>query len=276
MQKKRRTGWGMPSTRYALKRVEAVKAGHPFLLTREEFGRYWGMPCHYSGAEIETIGLDRVDSYGPYSVENTVPCCWLCNVWKQALTMEQFRAHLDRLHRVLIQGQPVPSEPYRPPLMRKRGAYQRTSHPDTPPGPIRGRGAPLRFAVEQVRDALRESRGNISLAARRLDCARETIWRYLLRYPDLEADLAEQRVARRARSRDSSLLMAPTGKPIRVADRGQQGAAGGRPLKHPPDRIREALAQAGGDAKAAAKRLGCDRTTVYLFLRKERAAQAQA
>lgn len=46
--------------------------------------------------------------------------------------------------------------------------------------------AKARFTKQQVEDALRETQGQVVLAARRLRCRYETLVRYLRRYPDLE------------------------------------------------------------------------------------------
>ena len=187
----------MPSTRYAILRADAKKRGIPLLLTREQFDLLWGEPCVYCGARIEGIGLDRVDSTGPYSRSNVVPCCWLCNTWKSHLTIDEFRAHLLRVYRVLVLRLPpqddtpvVPSrrkdrvpvtQPYDPiPIRRLRGR----------PGKASGRriqtgGRPQRFSPRQVFEALRRSDGRIDRAAALLGCSRRTIERYIRRYPDV-------------------------------------------------------------------------------------------
>jgi hypothetical protein len=68
----------------------AKQRGIPFLLTEEEFGGFWQLPCHYCGAEIETIGLDRVDNYGPYHIDNVVSSCWPCNISKSNTTLDEW------------------------------------------------------------------------------------------------------------------------------------------------------------------------------------------
>jgi hypothetical protein len=57
-----------------------------------------------------------------YTVENTVPCCWVCNSWKGTFTMGEFRTHLARLYAVWVQGKALPEDGYRtPPPMAKGG-----------------------------------------------------------------------------------------------------------------------------------------------------------
>jgi len=71
-------------------RSNSKTRGIPFLLTEEQFGGFWQVPCHYCGAEIETIGLDRVDNYGPYHIDNVVSCCWPCNESKHTSMLEEW------------------------------------------------------------------------------------------------------------------------------------------------------------------------------------------
>ncbi len=59
----------------------------PFL----DYMRLWGMPCHYCGDSLaDTIGLDRVDSSGPYSASNVLPCCGTCNMMKRTMGYDVF------------------------------------------------------------------------------------------------------------------------------------------------------------------------------------------
>jgi hypothetical protein len=181
------------AARYTALRSQAITRGIPFSLTRAEFGRLWGQPCAYCGTQANVVGIDRIDSTGGYDPANVVPCCWLCNLWKSALTLKQFRAHVERLHAVLIRGEPVEDDGYRPPesnWSRKR----RPALTDVPPleraprsGGRAGRsGRPLRFSELQIAEALAASGGTVTGAARRLKCDRVTVHRYLRRYPDLE------------------------------------------------------------------------------------------
>jgi len=42
-------------------------------------------------------GIDRVKNNQGYTVENSVPCCWICNRMKQALAVEQFIIHVKKI-----------------------------------------------------------------------------------------------------------------------------------------------------------------------------------
>ena len=64
--------------------------GIPFLIEFQQFEGLWQKPCFYCGAEIKTIGLDRIDNDGPYHIDNVVPCCWSCNNSKGTLPLEEW------------------------------------------------------------------------------------------------------------------------------------------------------------------------------------------
>ena len=79
-----------PAGRFNQYKGRAKQRNIPFLLTEEEFKGFWQQPCAYCGAEIETIGLDRIDSSGPYHIDNVVPCCWSCNQKKGTSSLEDW------------------------------------------------------------------------------------------------------------------------------------------------------------------------------------------
>jgi len=56
----------------------------------------WQKPCYYCNVPMEMVGLDRVDNDIGYTVENTVPCCTMCNIMKQSFGVDAFiaRVHL--------------------------------------------------------------------------------------------------------------------------------------------------------------------------------------
>lgn len=77
-------------TKYQVYRNKAAERGFPFELTSEQFHMFWQKPCFYCGAEIKTIGIDRVDNDQGYFIENCVPCCRICNRMKMNMSQHQF------------------------------------------------------------------------------------------------------------------------------------------------------------------------------------------
>ena len=88
-----------------------------FSLSFDEFFALISRPCHYCGAapvqlatpkrrdkrEAGYNGIDRVDSNVGYTIENSVPCCKVCNIAKREMPLSSFRAwirkasaHLDK------------------------------------------------------------------------------------------------------------------------------------------------------------------------------------
>jgi hypothetical protein len=100
-QRRGATGWKQqprPSTRFCIYKYGAKKRGIPFELTLEEFMGFWQQPCAYCGDPIEAVGLDRIESTKGYVNGNVVSCCAICNAWKNCLTVEEFRAHVQKVY----------------------------------------------------------------------------------------------------------------------------------------------------------------------------------
>jgi hypothetical protein len=66
-------------------------------LTRKEFESFWQEPCSYCGSEIETIGLDRIDSSQSYNIDNVVSCCSICNAMKLDHSYEKWINHMKKV-----------------------------------------------------------------------------------------------------------------------------------------------------------------------------------
>ncbi len=71
--------------------------GFEWDLTFEQFIIFWRKPCFYCGSEIETIGLDRIDSKKGYTLDNIVSCCPCCNNWKGSMSQEDFLSHCFKI-----------------------------------------------------------------------------------------------------------------------------------------------------------------------------------
>lgn len=65
-------------------------------LTFEEFSKLITSNCYYCGVE-NCRGVDRLDSDGNYTVENSQPCCSSCNEMKNNKTEVQFIEHLKKI-----------------------------------------------------------------------------------------------------------------------------------------------------------------------------------
>jgi len=76
--------------RFSRYKYDAKKRNLLWDLTFEEFMAFWQKPCYYCGDKIETIGLDRADNKEGYSINNIVPCCRSCNLFKRQIKKEAF------------------------------------------------------------------------------------------------------------------------------------------------------------------------------------------
>ena len=74
--------------RYLAYKFSASGRSHPctFELSYEQFIEFWQKPCTYCSADIETVGLDRMDSTKGYILENVTPCCRTCNEKKSDIS----------------------------------------------------------------------------------------------------------------------------------------------------------------------------------------------
>lgn len=91
-------------------RTRAHSKNRAYELSYEQVRDLVLSPCHYCNsppanrmsfrtgkATFAYSGIDRVDSSGGYTPENTVPCCLICNQAKSDLSLEEWNAWLTRL-----------------------------------------------------------------------------------------------------------------------------------------------------------------------------------
>jgi hypothetical protein len=83
--------------RMVMYKSSAKDKGLLFNLTKEEFLSFWQQSCFYCGAEIATIGLDRVDNTRGYELDNIVSCCSWCNYLKRDKSFDEFMDFLFRV-----------------------------------------------------------------------------------------------------------------------------------------------------------------------------------
>lgn len=82
-----RNSWKKPKRRFNKAKREAVKRGLEFTLTLEDYNKLIVLPCHFqcgNPVSIAGSGLDRLDNLKGYTLENSVPCCPICNPVKGA------------------------------------------------------------------------------------------------------------------------------------------------------------------------------------------------
>lgn len=61
-----------------------------FSIEKEDFAKFWKLPCYYCGDIIDSIGLDRKDSSKGYFLNNVVPSCSICNYMKMRMSEKDF------------------------------------------------------------------------------------------------------------------------------------------------------------------------------------------
>lgn len=89
---------------YTQYRTNAIKRNLEFSLTVEEFVGINHKPCHYCGGMNNYVriaqsgnGIDRKDNSKGYTLENSVPCCSICNRAKHAMDYDEFISWTERL-----------------------------------------------------------------------------------------------------------------------------------------------------------------------------------
>jgi len=78
--------FGQAKTKDGPKRSKADKS---MLLSIDEQTNILKNHCQYCG-EMQRVGIDRINSEMPYTMDNVVPCCTRCNYMKKDLTPEDF------------------------------------------------------------------------------------------------------------------------------------------------------------------------------------------
>ena len=100
-------GGGIKHKRYHQYQKSAQSRNIEFSLSTDEFLSFWQKPCTYCGAEIETIGLDRLENHLGYVLGNVVPCCRDCNVMKMSQGLGEFIARVERVFRFSRYGEKI-------------------------------------------------------------------------------------------------------------------------------------------------------------------------
>lgn len=77
----------------------AKKRGIVFDLKEEDCIPFYNTICSYCGDPIKGLGIDRVDSSQGYTLNNTAPCCSICNFMKHVLSRDEFYSHINKIVR---------------------------------------------------------------------------------------------------------------------------------------------------------------------------------
>lgn len=98
-------------------RNSAKKRGYTFKLTEGVFASLSQENCFYCGSPPSAIakqpgcnghgiynGIDRIDNTRGYIEDNCVPCCWICNRAKGALTVNDFITWIKRVSVFPVKG----------------------------------------------------------------------------------------------------------------------------------------------------------------------------
>ena len=78
----------------------SVVRGVSFELSKEQFAEIVQKPCYFCGectTECSINGVDRRDSNKPYTPENTLPCCKMCNMMKNTLNEYTFLKRIEHI-----------------------------------------------------------------------------------------------------------------------------------------------------------------------------------
>jgi hypothetical protein len=97
---------------YGRYEASAKKRGYNFTLTKDEFKTITKSNCHYCGigpiheyakgwlgynTVYKANGIDRKNNEYGYTLENSLPCCSICNHAKHTMQYDDFKTWIDRL-----------------------------------------------------------------------------------------------------------------------------------------------------------------------------------
>lgn len=97
-------------------RNNARKRDYVWHLTDEQVAHLTKQPCYYCGTEPNQVsrskrlngvyiynGLDRLDNTRGYTIDNVVPCCFVCNQAKRSMTVGKFESWIVRAYEHLAE-----------------------------------------------------------------------------------------------------------------------------------------------------------------------------
>jgi len=76
----------------------ATRRNYVVSISLNEFSEVVSNPCLYCGESEKKIGVDRIDNSKGYTLENSAPCCKVCNTMKLAMTVDEFFKHIKKIN----------------------------------------------------------------------------------------------------------------------------------------------------------------------------------
>jgi hypothetical protein len=86
-----------PNRLFQVYQKNANKRGLSFQIEFACFMQYWGKPCSYCGADIKTIGIDRIINSLGYTEDNIAPACRMCNWAKSNMDKDTYINHCRKV-----------------------------------------------------------------------------------------------------------------------------------------------------------------------------------
>lgn len=83
--------------KYRTMKGSGLKRNYEVSINLEEFEKIISQPCVYCGEKEKRIGIDRIDNSKGYTLENSAPCCTLCNMMKKTLQVDEFLKHINKI-----------------------------------------------------------------------------------------------------------------------------------------------------------------------------------
>lgn len=84
----------------------ALNRNRGFTLTPREFEQFFNRDCVYCGSH-DTITIDRIDNTIGYTLENSQPCCNICNSMKYVNTEFNFLEQINKIYEYKIKSKEV-------------------------------------------------------------------------------------------------------------------------------------------------------------------------
>jgi len=84
--------------RFRAMKGSAKKRDYPVEINLEEFTEIVSNPCVYCGEDNKRIGIDRIDNSKGYTLENSAPCCAICNMMKKTMSVDDLKDHIKKIY----------------------------------------------------------------------------------------------------------------------------------------------------------------------------------